>query len=53
MNNFPLPSGLGVKEPEHTSTSAKVQILFCRTKSGGNGEEVGSCPPLTDGILTN
>lgn len=36
----------------HSETSAKVQILIFRTKSGATSELVGSCPPLTDAFFT-
>lgn len=39
-------------ESADSSTSAKVQILFFRTKSGATSELVGSCPPLTDTFFT-
>lgn len=35
-----------------SSTSAKVQIFFFRTKSGPTSDLVGSGPPLTDAFFT-
>lgn len=39
-------------ESADSSTSAKVQILFFRTKSGATSDLVGSCSPLTDAFFT-
>lgn len=43
----------GAKSTKRFSTCAKLQILSSRCKSGGIGELVGSCPPLTDKNMTN
>lgn len=49
---WPLPSAFGVWRSGYSLTSAKVQKKISRCKSGGNSEQVGSCPPLTDFFLT-